>query len=54
MSALMVFKNNLLRPSYGRLAKGGRGLDMRKTWIHYFISIRFRMKKHEVELKSHL
>jgi hypothetical protein len=30
MSTLMVFKNNLLRRSYGELARGGGRLDMKK------------------------
>ena len=58
MTAFMVFKNNLLYRSYGRVAKERGRTRYEKGMDTLLISIRFRIisprKRYEVELKSHL
>ena len=56
MSALMVFKMNLLDYSYSRLAKG-EGYEKRHGYAALFLlgsELSAPEKKDEVELKSHL
>jgi hypothetical protein len=59
MTALIVFKNNLLHRAYCRLAKGGERTRYEKRHGYAALSLSgselsAREKKYEVELESHL